>query len=245
LGKIITANNPGRVLGKEIVRIFVGPKRKEFAVHKNLICSRAGFFDKAFNAGFKEGCSGELYLVEDYNSNAFENLVDYIYRQALPEWECDDHTKIVALYNLAEKLCMEELMNLIIDDMRKRHEKNHSWFGPTASMMIYLSTHSGNKLRKSVMFEIVADIVDASTTETVDFGLSYLNLFESFPEAGGDMLKAQCKYTHSLTVEYCDGIPHGAANNCDFHVHAKQKGCSGKPKAPPSLIQTYLQDWWL
>lgn len=41
-------------LGTEIVTIYVGPKRKEFKIHKKLICGSADYFGKAFNGDFKE-----------------------------------------------------------------------------------------------------------------------------------------------------------------------------------------------
>lgn len=42
-------------LGTEMVTIYVGPKRKEFKIHKELICGSADYFEKAFNGKFKEG----------------------------------------------------------------------------------------------------------------------------------------------------------------------------------------------
>jgi hypothetical protein len=43
-------------LGNEMVTIYVGPKRKEFTIHKKLICGSAGYFEKAFDGKFKEAC---------------------------------------------------------------------------------------------------------------------------------------------------------------------------------------------
>ena len=42
-------------LGNKMVTIYVGPKRKEFKIHKKLICGSADYFEKAFNGDFKEG----------------------------------------------------------------------------------------------------------------------------------------------------------------------------------------------
>jgi hypothetical protein len=41
-------------MGTEIVTIYVGLKRKAFAMYKKLICDRSSYFSKAFNGGFKE-----------------------------------------------------------------------------------------------------------------------------------------------------------------------------------------------
>tara|TARA_R110002060_G_scaffold47501_2_gene58538 strand:- start:359 stop:565 length:207 start_codon:yes stop_codon:yes gene_type:complete len=56
-----------RRLGHQLVSIYVGPKRKQFSVHKKLIRSSAPFFDKAFQENaFKEGAGGVLKLPEDH-----------------------------------------------------------------------------------------------------------------------------------------------------------------------------------
>jgi hypothetical protein len=50
----VTDSNPSN-LGNKMVTIYVGPKRKEFTIHKELICGSANYFEKAFDGNFKEG----------------------------------------------------------------------------------------------------------------------------------------------------------------------------------------------
>ncbi|KAE8448307.1 hypothetical protein EG329_009551 [Mollisiaceae sp. DMI_Dod_QoI] len=53
-------------LGNETVKIVVGPKRKEFTVHKKPLCASASYFKKAFDGPFKKGTEGQIYLPEDH-----------------------------------------------------------------------------------------------------------------------------------------------------------------------------------
>jgi len=62
-----------------MVKIYIGPKRKEFVIHKKLICKAADYFDRAFNENFMEGqevSSGhELLLIFHKSRNFSPNEV--------------------------------------------------------------------------------------------------------------------------------------------------------------------------
>jgi len=96
-----------RRLGHQLVSIYVGPKRKQFSVHKKLIRSSAPFFDKAFQENaFKEGAGGVLKLPEDHPVG-FALYVQWIYRAAIPDGHSQSYVQ--GLYNLwifADKLCL-------------------------------------------------------------------------------------------------------------------------------------------
>ncbi|KAK6615871.1 hypothetical protein H4I95_01023 [Botrytis cinerea] len=74
--------NFGDSLGLEIVTLIVGPKRKEFAVHKKLICDSCDYFNKAFCGPFLEGAEGKIYLPED-SSDAVALFIEWLYRQVV------------------------------------------------------------------------------------------------------------------------------------------------------------------
>ncbi|EPE29097.1 POZ [Glarea lozoyensis ATCC 20868] len=213
-------------LGNEIVQIYVGQKRKHFSVHKKLICDRSKYFNGAFNRGFMEAGSGELYLPEDYSADAFDHLIDFIYRKALPHYELNDYTRFVALYHLAHQLGMDDLMNDLIDDVRKKHMDYNCCFGPRASKLIYSNSDSGSKLRALAAFEIVVDLHEASWHEfgdTKEFEDKYAEFFNEAPEAGADFFRAQCRYTQEVWNHTTRKIPHAAADECDFHIHLDGK----------------------
>lgn len=70
-------------MGSEVVSIFLGKKRKEFNVHKKLICDASKFFSDAFTGPFKEGQEGTMYMPED-DPDVFACFVDWLYRNPLP-----------------------------------------------------------------------------------------------------------------------------------------------------------------
>jgi hypothetical protein len=58
-----------------MVAIYVGPERKEFTVHKKLLCDSADFFKGAFTRDFEEAHKGEIQMPED-SPGAFSLYVD-------------------------------------------------------------------------------------------------------------------------------------------------------------------------
>lgn len=68
-----------------MVNIFVGPEKEHFRVHKNLICSKALYFNKMFNGGFKEDIEQTATLPED-SPRVFTLLVEWIYSGRLPNF---------------------------------------------------------------------------------------------------------------------------------------------------------------
>ncbi|EXJ85171.1 hypothetical protein A1O3_05846 [Capronia epimyces CBS 606.96] len=104
----------------EIVTVHVGPKRKRFFLHRELICERSPFMEKCLQKGrFDEGYKNELYLPED-DPKAFAVIVDWIYRNRLP-LRTDPSYDLVgmsAAYCMADKFGMEELQNSIMDSIR-------------------------------------------------------------------------------------------------------------------------------
>ena len=104
-----------------MVKIFVGPKRKEWIIHEDLICDRSDYFKAAFNDGFKETDEKEIYLDDD-DPAAFALFVDWIYGAELRgkrgqytsskltlEWP--QVQKLCALWVFADKIRLPELKN--------------------------------------------------------------------------------------------------------------------------------------
>ncbi|KAJ9611436.1 hypothetical protein H2200_004620 [Cladophialophora chaetospira] len=104
-----------------IVTVHVGPKRKCFYLHRNLICERSPFMEKCLSKNrFSEGDKNELYLPED-DPKAFAIVVDWIYRGKLPGMTPGGGFDVIDMssaYCMADKFGMEELQNGIMDCVR-------------------------------------------------------------------------------------------------------------------------------
>lgn len=97
--------------GSDIVRVFVGKERKLYNFHKDLLTSRCPFFEKCLTPWFPEGVSNTVML-EDDNIQAFDHFFNWIYAHSL---EVDIKLPFAPVYILADKFCMAEFKNAIVD----------------------------------------------------------------------------------------------------------------------------------
>lgn len=105
-------------LGTDLVKLYVGPKRKEFGVHKSLLCKSSHFFDAALNGPYIEGQEGKMYLPED-DPGAFSLYVEWLYRGSIRQGNTEQHLHdLYDLYLLAEKICLIKLKNLTMDSIQ-------------------------------------------------------------------------------------------------------------------------------
>ncbi|KAI4685085.1 hypothetical protein J4E81_008897 [Alternaria sp. BMP 2799] len=66
----------------EIVTIFIGPEKKRYNIHKDIICHHSEYFRTAFNGHWKE--SDEGVTLEDVEVEVFNVFVHWLYAQSLP-----------------------------------------------------------------------------------------------------------------------------------------------------------------
>ncbi|TGO46085.1 hypothetical protein BCON_0346g00110 [Botryotinia convoluta] len=91
-------------LEDELVHIFVGPERKKFSVHKNLICRYEDFFKAALqDNGFKEGAENKMDLPED-KPYIFQEFVNWMYAAQVESLQISteeaEHTRDLAIIEL-------------------------------------------------------------------------------------------------------------------------------------------------
>ncbi|KAI4612467.1 hypothetical protein J4E80_007201 [Alternaria sp. BMP 0032] len=66
----------------EIVTIFIGPEKKRYNIHKDIICHHSEYFRTAFNGRWKE--SDEGVTLEDVEVDVFNVFVHWLYAQKIP-----------------------------------------------------------------------------------------------------------------------------------------------------------------
>ena len=105
----------GRKLGTTMVDISVetGNKKRQFLVHKKLLCEKSTFFDKMFNGNFEEAKENKATFPED-NPDAVSALIDMlVYHNNIRSIAGPSDPKVVGsmawdpveVYALAEKWC--------------------------------------------------------------------------------------------------------------------------------------------
>ena len=107
-----------------MVTIYVGPKRKQFNVHKELICE-SDFFKAAFMSCFTEANDGFMYLPDD-NPAAFDLYVEWVYRKRIPSGHTESYLhSLYDLYIMADKFCNIALKDTVMDtiqDLARKHD---------------------------------------------------------------------------------------------------------------------------
>lgn len=221
-----------RVLGDEIVTLYVGKKRQKIPVHKKLICDRCEYFSKAIGGNFSEAEKGEMYLPED-QPEAVSSLVDYLYRGALPTGdpkEDSGYRKLPELYFLAEKLCMNALADKCCDLIRVRCRAKKRMPGPLPIRRVYLNTCDGSKLR-IFCASIIACSMAKGTISSVKRLRSYLSLNDGCQNFFVDLFKWQLDHGKAVSEELSKNQNMSESElvelfgPCKFHSHGKDKKC--------------------
>ncbi|KAI9878193.1 MAG: hypothetical protein M1830_001585 [Pleopsidium flavum] len=73
---------PVDLFDQTVVKVYVGPKKTRFFIHKELLCDHSEFFRAALTGGFKEAHEGAVYLPED-ELEVFAKLVEWLYADQL------------------------------------------------------------------------------------------------------------------------------------------------------------------
>ncbi|KAL8690165.1 MAG: hypothetical protein Q9218_004332 [Villophora microphyllina] len=80
--KIPTAGNPpsfSSLLTSDMVEFYLGPKRKAFTIHRNLICSTSTIFNAHFGTLDTKDPIKTMYLPQ-HDPSVFELFIDFLYR---------------------------------------------------------------------------------------------------------------------------------------------------------------------
>ncbi|KAI4122341.1 MAG: hypothetical protein LQ347_006536, partial [Umbilicaria vellea] len=206
------------------VDIYVGNKRKHFAVQKKLVCSRSTYFDKAFNGAFKEGHEGAIYLPDD-SPDTVEAFIAWLYRGTLQQGPLDSNTQAekavihyVQLYLFAEKYGIESLQNQSTDGLLDALSTSTVFFNAPGAQCAYDQSPAHSPFRRlvarCVAYEIARhdspvddNLIDEYCSLEGDFMVDLITLFRNVNHSGVTNPLAQSK--------------------CDFHVHSDGARCDG------------------
>ena len=68
----------------KVITVLVGPGKKSYTLHQDLLCAHSPFFSKCLNGNFAEKHTDQVSLPED-SPDAFEHFVHWIYREDVAE----------------------------------------------------------------------------------------------------------------------------------------------------------------
>lgn len=222
-----------RLLSGPTVDIFVGPERKHWSLHRNLLCHHSAYFETEFQGhevpkGGKKDGDNQLELPDD-DPRGFEFLVKWLYQGQLEDVaEATDEQKYEyavtshKLYMLCDKFDMIRLKNLAMDQYRRY--LNEAQLVPDADEIneIYRASPVGSPFRRLMTKIAARQIMDPEVDKDAE---SYRQCFEDNPDFAVEMVNA---------IRYMSGgmlfDDPTAGEECSYHDHRDGSMCNGKGK---------------
>jgi hypothetical protein len=144
----------GRQMGTEMADIYVGPSKEHFRVYKDILCKKVEYFDKMFNSGFAEAATNSATFPDD-DAESFDILLGWVYHGTLRDLLCIKHEdgakqcswQEVNAYALAEKLCVPELQDAVMNAVIKVSKESDSLPSVANMQKAYEKTSQNSPLR--------------------------------------------------------------------------------------------------
>jgi hypothetical protein len=220
----------------KFVKIYVGPKKKKWVVHLDVICERSEFFRKAFTGGFIEANNKEIYLHED-DPKAFGLFIDWIYCKNLYcQMHHEDPADItfkhikdwLSLYIFADKIALQELSEQALEQYKQCSEGTL----PCVSeiQLIYENTPEQSSLREHIVNALVEEFFNQGPDD-----FEYLaDAISCHTEFARDVAKAQKEHILLRNAKSCQ------LENCSVHTNTKARRTTrGQFKKANQCIQRY------
>jgi hypothetical protein len=210
------------MMGTDMVELKVGPQKQLFRVHKAILCKKVAFFDKMFNGGWKEASNNSATLPED-SPESIDLLIGWVYsntiRPLTVHGSADTYSwQPVPFWELADKLCLPELQDRIMDAWIRLFNAKNFLLGAPQIEECYNLTAEGSPIRhyacQSFVFGTLTFVESAWPIA------SYQPLLKKNDDLARDFLLA-LRGQAGIAPSDPRKLP-----KCDFHVHEKGAPCS-------------------
>ena len=207
-----------------MVDIYVGPERKKFHLHRDLLCERSEFFKASFMGNFKEAAAEEMALPED-NVVSFELFVGWLYGGSVISIPSDDEfPAYVDLVILSQKLCLEQLQNETTDRILMLYRTSSRKLTADAIRSVYENTSAGDPLRN---LTVRCASWAAVRHETSSFAPDDKDLMKTSGEFAIDFTTMLARY-YIDKIGICDRTEETDPRrkpNCFYHKHNSTPVC--------------------
>jgi len=135
--------------------VLVGPNKKEFIAHKDILCKQSPFFKAALDSKWIEGETKRVSLPED-DPSIFSGFLQWAYTRKIihSASQTDKGTaeeiyhEFAKLYVLADKLGVVALKNRVIDEISQLEQATGLGFPSIRYQYVYENTAQGSLLRQ-------------------------------------------------------------------------------------------------
>lgn len=217
---------PHRALGSDIVTIYVGKERTKFSLHRQLLCSKVPYFDKAFNGGFAEASKQEMHLPED-SAKAFVMFTAWLYglgeRWTIEEFAHDDMNTLIELYLFSDAKCCDDLKDFTMDIIQDATAQDHLKIQHIEKILAETTISDTMPIRMFCMAHINHQLHYKLDDPRPRLSIADISdIFTRFPESLKDMLYWQ-KHAgiYGIQANIAPLRSESALHHlCRFHVHA-------------------------
>ncbi|KAH0341168.1 hypothetical protein KCU81_g6447, partial [Aureobasidium melanogenum] len=224
LSSSVTRNNASRAVScvsrrppgssyKEVITVEVGPEKKAFVIHKNLLVFYSDYFRSAFNGSFKEATEGKISL-PDESDDVFEIFNQFIYSRVLADGEGEKLTgdQLIKLWLFGDKYLVPVLQNVAMNSLKTKSDKEN--YIPTEKIkLIWENTLPNSPLRKLILDQVV---YETDVDHFIHPGTEELWTREALVDLARALFRKEKSTGKHLMP------PRG---RCHYHVHNKGEHC--------------------
>ncbi|KAF2817019.1 uncharacterized protein BDZ99DRAFT_456819 [Mytilinidion resinicola] len=228
------------LLSGPLVDIYVGPSKRHWALHRNLLCHHSEQLAAELlpSNDAKKKTPDKLELLDD-DPSGFELLVKWLYQGKLddvsdmadPNRMYDYAVYCHKLYLLCERFDMPQLKNIAMDQYRKG--LSEAELVPDADEIneIYRKSSPGSPFRRLMTKIAARQIMDPASEKDAE---SYRACFDGTPDFAIDLVNAIRLGTGGMLFE----DPTEARDDCTYHDHDAGPNChiKGKGRAKPGFL---------
>ena len=214
-------------LNNDMVDLYVGPNEHHFHVHKQVLC-KIPYFSKLFEGAFRESAETKAKFPED-DRDAFGMLLTWIYTNNVPSygvyWTYRRKATYARFYSLADKYCIPQLMDKILDAIRYDDKAEPLLLGLRAMGDLYNNSPPGSKLRLYIAHMLCSHILhrrDHECVEGRDKNPEIVALIVSNPDLLQEALDLIRGARNTMQREFL--LPRQLPD-CLFHQHQDGEDC--------------------
>lgn len=220
-----------RLLSGTMTDIYVGPERRHWSLHQNLLCHHSEALENEIFGATQGSNKKDRLDLPDHDPAGFELLVKWLYQGTL-----DDVSDIVdanqkyeyavschKLYLLCDRFDMAQLKNVAMDQYRKGLHQAELVPDADEIDQIYRKSPAGSPFRLLMTRIAARQIMDPGSERDVE---TYRECFENNPDFAIDLVKAIRSGTGGMLFD----DPTDTRNGCDYHDHEPGPNCNVKGK---------------
>ncbi|KAJ9603694.1 hypothetical protein H2200_011880 [Cladophialophora chaetospira] len=219
---LLEDSDPKSFATSPLIKVFVGEKRKEYNIHKDVLIKGSPFFKACLSANMLEATTNEISLPED-QCCAFDLLVAWLYHEKTYKVANNTRAVLSAMkaYQLGDKYSMHDFQNALIERLKGFMDRVIMWPGCFTWVLAHFDEAS--PLYRLMYDRLVWILVNGR----------YHNLGEFESRYMGELEDILCRKNISIKILWATmdlakktTVCPSKVKGCHYHVHAEGEACA-------------------